>query len=418
MKTPSSLLSIRFDDVRKAVRHSDAFFRSLLRRFLEDECLVWAGMLCYASLLALVPLMVVTLGVASAFPVFEQWSGALRDFIFANFVPTTGDLVQSYLDRFVEGAANLSAVGVLFLILTSLLLIVNIERILNRIWRADSPRSLASRFVVYWAVLTVGPLLVGASIAISSYLVSLPFVEQAATTLGLRRLLLQIAPLGISAVAFTLLYLIVPNLAVPWRHAVAGGVVAGLLFELAKAGFAFYVANFPTYETVYGAFAALPIFLVWVYLSWTVTLIGASFGATLFSYRFSTGGSPWARRNELLLVCRFLRHLGSAQQEGTGLTTPDLLEKEPRAGHDQTERLLSALRAAQIVVQTDSGTWVLSRDLDDLTLLELYRLLSLPLPTVESLDENDEESEAISDVFRELESSLEANLERPLSELL
>lgn len=394
-------------------RHGAGYLRFVTRRFLEDQCLLWAGMLCYATLLALVPLMVVGFGVISAFPVFDQWSASLQDFIFQNFVPATGEVLQSHVDRFVEQATELSAVGVLGLILTAILLMVNMERVMNRIWRAGAPRSPGSRFVVYWSVVTVGPLLLGASVAISSYVASLPFVERATALLGVRGLLLGVAPFVASGLAFTLIFVIVPNVSVRWRHAAAGGLLAAALFEAAKKGFTLYVTRFPTYETLYGAFAAVPMFLIWVYLSWTITLIGASFGAALERYR--PGARDSGRPGEFVLLYRLLRHLWRAQKEGKGLTTGELLEREPRAGHDPTVRLLEILDARRIVDVTDDGSWLLARDLDEVRLTDLFSLLSIPLPEIGEEEEADV-SDALREALGDLGKAVEDRLGRPLTE--
>lgn len=397
-------------------RYSTGFLRFVGRRFLDDQCLLWAGMLCYASLLAVVPLLGITFGVVSSFPVFEQWSQSLHGFIFENFVPATGEVIQQHIDRFVAKATELSAVGTLGLILSAILLMVNMERALNAIWRVGRPRSPGSRFVVYWAVLTVGPLLLGASLAISSYVISLPLVAQAASTLGLRGLLLSIAPVAFSALAFTLIFIIVPNVAVPWRYAAAGGFLAAVLFEVAKQGFAIYVTNFPAYETIYGAFAAFPLFLVWVYLSWTIILMGASFGSALGRYRVAGSQTPWPRNLELILVVRLVHHLWRAQKAGRGLELSELLEREPRAGHDQTERLVEQLENHHLVKVADDGSWLLSKDLDDVTLADLLRL-DLPLPVDASEETSADGDVSFQEALYELATSLEPQLGRTLAEL-
>lgn len=373
-------------------------------------------MLCYASLLALVPLMVVTFGVISAFPVFDQWSESLRIFIFQNFVPATGEVIQRHVNQFVDQATELSAIGVLGLILTSILLMVNMERIMNRIWRVATPRTPGGRFVVYWSVLTVGPLLLGASVAISSYLASLPFVERATKLLGIRGVALGLAPFAASALAFTLIFIVVPNASVLWRYAAAGGLLAAILFEGAKKGFTLYVTNFPAYETIYGAFAAVPIFLVWVYLSWTITLIGASFGAALESYQPPGARTPASSRGEFIVLYRLLRRLWEAQKKGRGLTTAELLKQEPRAGHDRTVRLLGKLESRRLVTLTDRD-WILSRDLDDFRLSELFGLLAIPLPAG-GLEEDGEPgvSDALKEALADVESTLEDRLGRPMPE--
>lgn len=359
-----------------------AFGRHVWHRFVEDECLLSAGMLSYTTLLAVVPLTAVTLAVISAFPVFEQWSGVVQEFIFTNFVPAAGRVVQQYVTQFADKATELTAAGILFLIFIAVMLMWNIERTMNRIWRVTTPRRLVNRFMVYWSALTLGPLLIGASLAITSYLVSLPLVSDAATTLGLRSRLIYVAPFVASLAAFTLTYLMVPNRAVRIRNALAGGLLAAVLFEFAKRAFAFYVTNFPTYEHIYGTLATVPIFLIWVYVSWVVILLGASFAASLDTFQhLARGGAP-ERQHDFVLLFRITGHLWQAQQEGRAVSLSDLARAEAGTVDDRIAHMLGTLQEANLAHGDEAGRWVLTRDLAEVSLLDLYRAggFALPLP--------------------------------------
>lgn len=273
---------------QRHLRHSaHAFFlwvKLLWKRIDEDNMTTQAGNLAYVSLLALVPLIAVVFALFAAFPMFSDISVQLKNFIFTNFIPATGDVIQRYLDQFVANVNKMTAVGTVGLIVTALLLMHSVDSALNVIWRSDKPRPLVYSFAVYWMILTLGPLLAGASLAISSYLLSLRWVNVTGVT-SLIDHLLRIFPLCLSILAFWLLYSIVPTRRVPTRDALIGAIVAGLLFELGKKGFALYVTMFPSYQLIYGVLAVIPILFLWVYWTWCIVLLGAEITVTLDDYR-------------------------------------------------------------------------------------------------------------------------------------
>ena len=246
------------------------------KRCVEDRITVSAGHLAYVSLLSLVPFIMVFFTILSAFPAFAKVRGELESFVFSNFVPHAGDVVQQYMTEFVGNASQMGAISILFLVLVALLLISNVDKTLNRIWATQSERPAIYTFAIYWMVLTLGPILMGTSVIISSYLVGLAnFAEE--YTPGFTTAMLKLVPFVTSVAAFFIVYMVVPNKRINAKHAAAGALLAALLFELSKKGFALYVASFPSYQLIYGALAVVPILFVWVYLSWIVVLIGAEF---------------------------------------------------------------------------------------------------------------------------------------------
>jgi len=357
------------------------FIRLLGARFIQDQGLPSAASLTYTTLLSLVPLMTVSLAVFSAFPVSDRVAEQIQDFVFANFIPASGEVLQEYFQQFSRKASQLTGAGFVFLVLVALILMANIDRAFNTIWRVKTKRSPLSLFIVYWSILSLGPLLIGVSMAVTSYLVSLPLLSDAAETLGIGGRLLGLMPLLASAVAFTLLYAVVPNRRVPIRHAMAGGVLAAVLVELAKRGFAFYLTHFPAYEAIYGALAAIPIFLVWVYLSWLVTLLGAEFSCCLGIH-----SDEWSRAENsedqvgLIQAYRLLHRLWQAQRVGESLSVKLLAAGLRGLSEEHLEELLEELSDAHLVVRTEVGDWVLARDLAEVDLLELYRAGSFVLP--------------------------------------
>lgn len=256
------------------------FFPYLWRRVGENGLQVTAGHLAYVSLLSLVPMLAVVLSVFSAFPGFAGLRADLESFVYNNFVPTAGETVQLYLSQFVDNASKMTAVGVLFLAVVALLLISNIDKALNRIWRVKTRRRAIYSFSMYWMILTMGPMLMGASIAVTSYLVSMKLFSDTGLS-GAYAFFIERLPFLFSVSAFTLLYMLVPNTRVRLHHAVIGAFVAALLFEAGKRGFAWYVTQFPSYEAIYGALATIPILFLWVYLSWIIVLLGAEITAAL-----------------------------------------------------------------------------------------------------------------------------------------
>lgn len=337
-----------------------------------------AAALTYTTLLALVPLMTVSVAVLAAFPLGDRLGEQIKDFVFQSFVPTAGEVVQGYLEEFSGKAAKLTGPSFLFLVFTSLLMMASIDRAFNDIWRVQRSRHPVTKFLVYWAVITVGPLLMGLSVAVTSYLLSLPLLTGAADTLGGTSRLLQAAPLVASTLAFTLLFALVPLRRVPLRHALAGGVTAAVLFEVAKQGFGAYLTYFPTYEAIYGALAAIPIFLVWVYLSWLVTLFGAELTYCLGIRRTRDMARP-DRGPRLLDAFVLVRALWQAQVAGR---TDPLEHLAGRAGitAKTAETLLNCLAAQRWVATTEDGLWVLTRDLNMLRLRDLYNVGDLALP--------------------------------------
>src|SRR5256714_5259899 len=282
-----------------------------------------------------------------------------------------GKVVTGYIEQFSGQAGRLTALGSAVLAVTAFLMMFTIERAFNSIWRVSRPRPLAQRILVYWATLTLGPVLIGASLSITSYLVgvSLGFARQSpfagAAILGL-------VPFVLTCAAFTLLYYFVPNRAVKPRHALIGGLVAALAFEIMKRSFALYIAQIPTYALVYGAFAVIPVFLLWIYFSWVVIVIGALIAALAPDFavlRETTGRPSGAGFGDVLEI---LLALARAQQG------PELLELRKIAQHasltvDQTERILERLVARGWVARSSGERYAMVVDKERLLVADVYR---------------------------------------------
>ena len=254
-------------------------------RFREERCAQAAASLAFTTLLALVPLLTVALVLLSQFDLFSGLGMALRNFLLANLLPEkAGNVITAYALQFTKKTGRLTALGTGMLVLTALLLMLSIDRVFGQIWRVKQPRPVFRRILVYLGGLLLGPVVLGACVAAATYLMtaSLGLVNEPK---WVTNLLLKILPALLLAALCALIYYAMPNRPVASRHAVAGGVVAALGFALLQRGFTMYLSAFPNYKLIYGAFATLPIFLVWLYLSWLVVLAGALTTAVLGEMR-------------------------------------------------------------------------------------------------------------------------------------
>lgn len=263
-------------DIKEKFLALRGFVMAYVKHCRDDQISVTAGYLAFISLLSVVPLIAVMFSVLKAFPVFDSLKMAIENFIFSNFVPTSSDQIQEYLNGFVENTSKMTAIGIVALIVVALQLIWSIDSTLNRIWKTKRRRQLVISFAIYWMVLTLGPVFVGASLAVTSYVVS--FAAMADDyTFGFSAIVTNLLPFLISTLAFVMLFMLVPNTQVKLKSALAGAVVAAALFEVSKRIFALYITSFPSYQVIYGALASIPILFLWVYVSWYVVLLGAEF---------------------------------------------------------------------------------------------------------------------------------------------
>jgi len=329
----------------------------------------------------MVPLLAVVFGVASAFPVFQQWSEQLQTFVFNNFVPDSGDQIQAYLTGFLESVGSLTLPGTIFLILTALLLMVRIERAFNLIWRVPTARSFRNRLVMYWAVLTLGPLALGAAIALSAQ----PMFEQVAVGVSEHSNWRALGIFSLSWLAFSLMFMLVPNRSVHFSHALTGAFVSAILFGFAKKAFVAFVAN-ASFNVIYGALATIPIFLFWLYLVWIVILLGASLAASLTTFKDRKVDWGWPAKWEFLLAYRLVGYLWKAQTRGKSLAVEDLLMSLEGVTEPGLANQLRLLFDAGLITRNESGSWLLCRDLHNISLLDLYRAGEYYLPASEKLE--------------------------------
>lgn len=353
---------------------------------MDKGCQKSAAALTYMTLFALVPLMTVTYSMFSLFSVFDGVAQQLQDLIFSHFVPQTGDEVQKYLSNFSSQARSLTGFGVGILVITAYLMLTNIEKTFNTIWGVKRARRGLSSFLLYWAVLSIGPLLLGAGLAMSTYLLSLKLVVSEFDQLGVSTLLFRLVPLAMTSVAFTLLFAAVPNCRVPVRDALIGGVVTALCFEALKGVFALIVAK-SSIKLVYGAFAAVPLFLLWVNLLWTIILSGAVLVRTISEKGYKSRNS---RLTTMAAVLRCLAVFREKSRSGAYVSDRDCV----RTGVSlvQWQQLRALLTDNNWIAVTENNNYVLCRDLASASLWDIAKLVKMDVN--EPVPEADEEKAA------------------------
>ncbi len=321
------------------------FICFMTKRSSEYRLAQVAGSLTFTTVLALVPLLTVGFAIFTAFPLFASFQLELQNYLAEHLMPAQiSNQIFEYLNQFSANAKSLTTVGSLALVGTSIITLMTVEAELNLIWRVRKPRPLTQRVLVYWASITLGPILLGVSFSISSYLVSQPLLATHTDALA-ARWLLGSATLALSVLALTALYVYLPNCRVRWRDALIGGIVAAVAFEGAKRGFGLYIRQFPTYAAVYGAFAAVPIFLLWVYLSWLITLGGAVLTSALPAIRMGELKRPRFVGSDLLDALELLVSLEKAQENrAVGCTITELVKIVQRS-IETTTLLLTKLEA-------------------------------------------------------------------------
>lgn len=357
-----------------------AFLRFTARRFVDDNCLQSAGALAYTSLFAMVPLTAVALGLLSHFPAFADWRDRITNFVFVNFVPAAGDVVQRYLTQFAANASKATAVGIVVLVVSAVMLMLSVESAFNRIWRVPTNRPARTRFMLYWAVLTLVPLLLVAALAVTSYVLALPALHSADMELSIRERMLGFLPFLIEWVMLMAAYVLIPNRRVRIRDAAIGALVAALLFELAKRAFAGYVTSGANYQQVYGALAIVPIFILWIYLSWVLVLLGASLTAIIAAFEYKPAALRLTPGEELLGLLRVLAHFADAQRTGSGLHSSELRRSEPFLTDDLLQGFLADLARADMIQRNDQDEWVMTRNLAAVTLYDIYLASGYALP--------------------------------------
>ena len=361
------------------------------RRLSEESLPQVAGSLTFTTVFALVPLLTLAFAIFTTFPMFNAFRAALEHYLIQSVMPKAiASTILGYLTQFSSKATRLSAVGAVALVFSALAMMGMIERVFNRIWRVKTERRWTRRILVYWAIVTLGPLLIGVSLTVTS-----PIFMATNELVGSVPLLGALFYMAVSVLlttgAFTLLYATVPNRDVDWRDAAWGGLLAALAFEIAKRGFAVFIQQFPTYSKIYGALAALPLFLLWIYLCWMITLLGALLAAALPVVKYERWWHESVPGGALVDAVAILNVLYAACHGGsTALVSASAIRDRTRLGFDEMETLLEKMRSEGWVgrvnidaplrvqwgkrVSGDFDHWVLLANPHQLTLADVYRL--------------------------------------------
>lgn len=364
--------------------------RFALKRLNEERLPQVAGSLTFTTVLAVVPLLTIALAVFTTFPLFTTFRHSLEAYFFRSLMPPTiSQTILGYLNQFATQASRLSAVGAVALMGTAMAMMSMVDRTFNQIWRVRTPRPFLQRMLMYWSLITMGPLLLGFSISATSYLFTatsdvvgrLPMAGAAFYTL---------ISLLLTAAAFTLFYVVVPNRLVDWRDAAAGGALAAVAFELSKRLFAVFIAKFHTYTVVYGALAAVPIFLVWIYLGWLIILSGAVVAASLPVVKAERWWHVPVPGSTFVDAMRLLQLLWEARESGESAVMDGyLIRSRTRLGFEESDMLLQKMLEAGWVARVRSEApprrqfgkritvgvdrWVLVAAPDKLMLADVFR---------------------------------------------
>jgi len=388
-------------------RDTAGFARFVLRRWTEDRCPQIAGNLTYTTLLALVPTFTVAVSILSASPYFAAMVAQVKAFLLLNLAPAASSrLLGLYMEDFAANAERLTWTGTAIVLVVSVMMMLIIDRSLNSIWRVHRRRPYWLLVPGYVALFVVGPFLIGAGMAATTFLLS---VSAGLGPFDVEPAVFRLVSLATTLLAFFLVYKIVPHRHVPWRHAVAGSVVAAVLFEAAKELFGVYVKHATTYSLVYGAFAAVPLFLVWLELSWMVVLFGAELTACAGYWHarlWTRLDRPGTRFHEAVGVARELVEAGPA-----GMTF-DRLRRDAVLPAHELEDLLARLCEAGIVRGGRKEGYALAGDANAVTVGELYEAAVAPLGGMRP-----EEWAEISDDFAHAAARMREGLERPLAAL-
>ncbi len=366
------MFAFDFDRVKRLLRFTAT-------RLNEDRIPQVAGSLTFTTVLSLVPLVTVAFAIFTAFPIFSSFQNSLQMFLADHLMPAqVSNQIFKYLDLFVAKAKGLTTAGLLFLVITSVMTLMTVESTFNVIWRVRKSRPLAQRVVIYWGVITLGPVLVGVSLSISSYLLSESIALSGSHhTPALAAWLLASASLPLTIAGYTLLFSYLPNTRVELRDALVGAVLAGIGFELARHGFGLYIKRFPAYAAVYGAFAAVPIFLIWVYLLWFITLVGATVTALLPAIRIGQFHRQHFPGGDFLDAVSLLALLAEARDRGEPGYSTMVLARMLRCDLETARRVLKVLDKAEWVARLSRPNapenWILLANPAQIKLNDLYQ---------------------------------------------
>ncbi|MDH1917115.1 YihY family inner membrane protein [Acinetobacter junii] len=391
------------------------FIVFVLRRFEADRCREQAGSLTYTTLFAVVPMLTVFLVIISSIKALEPARQQLQQLIYSNFLPKSTIAFDKALNAFTEKSSNLTVIGVLFLFVTTVLMLTSIETVFNRIWRVKETRTGLVGFMRYWTIISLGPIVLGSAFVLSSTVASMNVLSNNFAGYQLDgALILWLISFILTIVGFFILYWTIPNRTVPIFSAVIAAFFSATVFEILKRLFGWIMSNFTSYEIVYGAFAAVPIFLLWIYLSWNIILLGVEVSYALTA--FHSGKEK--KRHPILMLLDILELFYRKQQIGESVSEQELLNIIGRGELGRLPSYILQLEKQNLIKRTDTDEYVLVRNLAQVDFWSFFTALPYPLPLrhdVANIHEDDEWIERLGPSLVESNDYLAAKLSIPLS---
>lgn len=410
-----------FELIKKLPFYQKTWFQFILfviRRFEADRCRDQAGSLTYTTLFAVVPMLTVFLVIISSIKALEPARQQLQQMIYSNFLPKTSIAFDKAFNVFTENSSNLTVIGVLFLFITTVLMLTSIESVFNRIWRVKETRNGIIGFMRYWTIISLGPILLGSAFVISSTLASMNVLSNNFAGYEVDgTALFAVISFALTTLGFFILYWTIPNRSVPIKAAAIAGVFGAVAFELLKNLFGFVMTNFTSYTLVYGAFAAVPIFLLWIFLSWNIVLLGVEISYALTA--FHTGKIQ--TRHPVLMMLDILELFYKKQKTGQVVTDTEALDILGRGEIGRWPLYVQLLEKQNLVKRTDNNEYVLVRNLDEIDFWSFYSSLPYTLPRrkdVEHVHDDDVWMKHIGPTLIESDEYLAAKLSIPLSTIL
>ena len=364
--------------------HWFQFLRFLTRHFLEDNCQQKAASLTYTTMLSIVPILTVLLMILSSVPALATVRAQIYEVIYSNLLPQSSLQVSKYINSFAEKSTNLTAIGVMVLFVTAIMTLTTIERAFNQIWRVEDRSGGIKTMLRYWAIVTMGPLVLGTAFIVSSTVQSLSFLNQQIGGYGIDwSFWVQVVSVVVTVAGFIAMYWFIPKARVPAKNAAIAGVFVAIVFELMKSLFGTVMTNFTSYEAIYGAFAAIPIFLLWIYLSWNLILLGVEISYTLTIFETK----EVYPRHPLLSLLDMLNLVHTNHLQGNDVSEQELRNVLGRKELPKWYTYINYLQDSKLIAMTEKGDYVLKKDLSNMTLWDFYRTLPYPLPIKDELDE-------------------------------
>lgn len=391
------------------------FIRFVLYRFEVDRCRESAGSLTYTTLFAIVPMLTVFLVIVSSIKALEPARQQMQTWIYSNFLPKTSIAFDKALNAFTENSSNLTIIGILFLFFTTVMMLSSIELAFNRIWRVRQARGGIVGFMRYWTIISLGPIILGTAFVLSSTVASMNLLSN--TVAGYQfdfAYVLLFISFALTCLGFSLLYWTIPNRSVPIKSAVIAGIFSGVVFELLKNLFGFIMSNFTSYQLVYGAFAALPIFLLWIYTSWLVVLLGVEISYAITAFH----SDKTTKRHPILMLLDVLELFHQKQKRGGTVSDREAMNILGRGEIGKWPYFIELLEKQNLITRTDSNEYVLIRNLEQVDLWQFVKDLPYALPHRSELNDstpNDHVMQVVGSTLAESDAYLAQKLAIPLA---